>query len=65
MSRHHQTRMCCFFVVRFEDKTLMPTSTIDPPWNMGIYTNTSSKKALKDIVVHYRSFTHTFLLSLK
>ena len=38
---------------------------IDPSGGMGIYTNTSTKKTLKDIVRHYQPFTHTFWLSLK
>ena len=38
---------------------------IDPSGGMGIYTNTSTKKTLKDIVRHYQPFNHTFLLSLE
>ena len=44
---------------------LIPAIGIDPSGGMGIYTNTSTKKKLKDIVRHYQPFTHTFWLSLK
>ena len=44
---------------------LIPAMGIDPSGAMEIYNNTSTKKALKDIVWYYQPFTHTFLLSLK
>ena len=40
-------------------------SMIDPSEAMGIYINTSTENVLKDIVLDYQAFTHTFLLSLK
>ena len=44
---------------------LIPAMEIDPSGGTGMYTNTSTKKLLKDIVRHYQPFTHTFGLSLK
>ena len=38
---------------------------LDLSEGMRIYTNTPTKKTLKDIVVHYQPFTHTLLLLLK
>ena len=50
----HLTRICYFSSLG------QGRSRIDLQGGMGIYTNTSTKKALKDIVLHYSPFTHTF-----
>ena len=44
---------------------LNPAMGIGLSGGMGIYTNTSTKGTLKDIVGHYQPFTHAFWLSLK
>ena len=45
--------------------SLIPAKGIDLSGVMGIYTNTSTKKKLKDIIRHYQLFTRTFWLSPK
>ena len=55
----HLTRICSFLSSRYQ----YPGVIYLRVW--GFLLMLQKKKALKDIVRHYRPFTHTFLLSLK